>query len=210
VKPELPITITQRIGLTRPDGVKMTGLPNLQAGAKGMAYTDEIPVDLFGNQLANRPLGVDPEGIVVAPDGTFWMVEAFRVKALLTVGETVPLTRDLSRDYRMVGIPDGLGMYKDEQGNVHLFVNHELRNTVASQPFVDSPSVKGAFISHYLLAGDNASVLSGDLAFTRVAVWDGAAWGERHPAGVSSLPATDQQAVGRTEQRVTSDEQPDS
>ena len=74
--------ITQRIGLTQPDGVKMTGLPNLQAGAQGTAYTDEVPVDLFGNQLANRPLGIDPEGIVVAPDGTFWMVEEYRVSIL--------------------------------------------------------------------------------------------------------------------------------
>ena len=39
--------------------------------------------------------------------------------------------------------------------------------------------MKGAFISHYLLAGDNASVLSGDQAFTRVAVWDGATWVNR-------------------------------
>lgn len=29
------------------------------------------------------------------------------------------------------------------------------------------------------LAGDSASVLSGDLAFTRVAVWDGATWVDR-------------------------------
>ena len=74
--------MTQRIGLTQPDGVKMTGLPNLQAGAQGTAYTDEVPVDLFGDQLANRPLGIDPEGIVVAPDGTFWMVEEYRVSIL--------------------------------------------------------------------------------------------------------------------------------
>ncbi|MGQ9491288.1 MAG: choice-of-anchor I domain-containing protein [Anaerolineae bacterium] len=76
------ISITQRIGLTQPDGVKMTGLPNLQAAAQGMAYTDEVPVDLFGNQLANRPLGIDPEGIVVAPDGSFWLVEEYRVSIL--------------------------------------------------------------------------------------------------------------------------------
>ncbi|MCU0501678.1 MAG: esterase-like activity of phytase family protein, partial [Anaerolineae bacterium] len=75
-------TITQRIGLVEPNGVKMTGLPNLQAGAQGTAYTDEVPVDLFGNQLANRPLGIDPEGVVVAPDGTFWMVEEYRVSIL--------------------------------------------------------------------------------------------------------------------------------
>jgi len=76
------ISITQRIGLTQPDGVKMTGLPNLQAGAQGTAYTDEVPVDLFGNQLANRPLGIDPEGIVVAPDGSFWMVDEYRPSIL--------------------------------------------------------------------------------------------------------------------------------
>jgi hypothetical protein len=75
-------SITQRIGLTQPDGVKMTGLPNLQAGAQGTAYTDEAPIDLFGNQLANRPLGIDPEGIVVAPDGSFWMVDEYRVSIL--------------------------------------------------------------------------------------------------------------------------------
>ncbi len=75
-------TITQRIGLTQPDGVKMTGLPNLQAGAQGTAYTDEVPIDLFGNQLANRAWGIDPEGVVVAPDGTFWMVEEYRPSIL--------------------------------------------------------------------------------------------------------------------------------
>jgi hypothetical protein len=74
--------ITERIGLTQPDGVKMTGLPNLQAGAQGTVHTDEVPIDLFGNQLANRPLGIDPEGIVVAPDGTFWMVEEYRPSIL--------------------------------------------------------------------------------------------------------------------------------
>ena len=79
----------------------------------------------------------------------------------------------------MVGIPDGLGMYKDEMGTVHLFLNHELRNTAVAEPVAGGPAVKGAFISHYLLAGDNASVLSGDQAFTQVAVWDGAAWVNR-------------------------------
>ncbi len=75
-------TLTQRIGLTQPDGVKMTGLPNLQAGVQGTAYTDEVPIDLFGNQLANRSWGIDPEGIVVVPDGAFWMVEEYRPSIL--------------------------------------------------------------------------------------------------------------------------------
>lgn len=71
-------TITERIGLTLPGGAPLSGLPNLQAGAQGTAYTDEIPVDLFGNQLANRPFGADLEAMVVAPDGAFWMVDEYR------------------------------------------------------------------------------------------------------------------------------------
>lgn len=72
------ISITERIGLTRPDGTPLTGLPNLQATPNGTAYSDEVPVDLFGNRLPNDPLGADVEGVVVAADGTFWMVDEYR------------------------------------------------------------------------------------------------------------------------------------
>lgn len=72
------ISLTERIGLTRPNGQPLTGLPNLQSGAAGTAYTDEVAVDLFGNRLANDPLGSDFEGIAVAGDGTFWLVDEYR------------------------------------------------------------------------------------------------------------------------------------
>ncbi|MTJ08366.1 choice-of-anchor I family protein [Anabaena sp. UHCC 0204] len=73
------ITITQRTGLFRPDGTTpLTGLPNLQAGAGGTAYTDELGVDLAGNILHNDPFGADLEGIVVAPNGDYWMVDEYR------------------------------------------------------------------------------------------------------------------------------------
>lgn len=71
------ITITEQIGLKRTDGTPLTGLPNLQ-GTAGTAYSDEVPVDLFGNPLANDNLGGDFEGIVVAADGSFWMVDEYR------------------------------------------------------------------------------------------------------------------------------------
>ncbi len=71
-------SITQRISLTLPGGAPLSGLPNLQAGVQGLAYTDEVPIDLFGNQLANRALGADLEGVVVAGDGSFWMVDEYR------------------------------------------------------------------------------------------------------------------------------------
>ncbi|MBE9056596.1 choice-of-anchor I family protein, partial [Sphaerospermopsis sp. LEGE 08334] len=73
------ITITKRTGLFREDGTTpLTGLPNLQAGAGGTAYTDEIGVNLDGQILQNDPFGADLEGIVVAPNGDFWMVDEYR------------------------------------------------------------------------------------------------------------------------------------
>jgi hypothetical protein len=72
-------TILDRVKLTRADGVTpISGLPNLQAGAQGMAYTDELPIDLNGNDLNNDPFGADLEGISVDASGTWWMVDEYR------------------------------------------------------------------------------------------------------------------------------------
>jgi hypothetical protein len=73
------ISITKRTGLFGADGkTALTGLPNLQASANGLAYTDEIGVDLDGKVLANDSLGADVEGIVVAPNGDYWLVDEYR------------------------------------------------------------------------------------------------------------------------------------
>jgi hypothetical protein len=73
------ISITDRIKLFREDGTTpLTGLPNLQPGEQGTAYTDEFGVDALGNAVANDPFGADLEGIVVAPNGDFWMVDEYR------------------------------------------------------------------------------------------------------------------------------------
>ncbi|MTJ21741.1 DUF4114 domain-containing protein [Dolichospermum sp. UHCC 0352] len=73
------ITITKRTGLFREDGkTPLTGLPNVQAGAAGTAYTDEIGVDLNGQILPNDTLGADVEGIVIAKNGDYWLVDEYR------------------------------------------------------------------------------------------------------------------------------------
>lgn len=73
------IAITDQISLFREDGeTPITGLPNLQAGEAGSAYTDEVSVDLEGNVLENDPFGADFESVVVAGDGTYWLSDEYR------------------------------------------------------------------------------------------------------------------------------------
>ncbi len=66
------LDIVDRIGLKRQDGTPLTGLPNLPE------LDPDSPVDEDGNLLEFDPLGIDAEGVVVAPDGTFWLVDEYR------------------------------------------------------------------------------------------------------------------------------------
>jgi hypothetical protein len=75
------VEITQQIELKRADGSPLTGLPNTRIpnGTGNTPYNDEVPVDLFGNEITPLdPLGADLEGIVVAADGTFWLPDEYR------------------------------------------------------------------------------------------------------------------------------------
>lgn len=75
------VTITERISIKQGDGTPIKGLPNINIadGTGSTPYNDETPVDLNNNVIS--PLdtfGADLEGIVVAEDGTFWLVDEYR------------------------------------------------------------------------------------------------------------------------------------
>src|SRR5881296_1628077 len=101
-----------------------------------------------------------PYVIPVGPDYT--------IVPLLSAGDRVPHASDPTREYQTVGIPDGMGAYKDSSsGHVYLFVNHELRNNNTSQALMGGPLERGAIISKFTLALDG-SVLAGERAYDRV------------------------------------------
>lgn len=102
---------------------------------------------------------VKPYVVSVSPE--------YVVQPLLTVGDQVPNTSDPQHTYQMVGIPDGLGAYKTESGETVLFMNHELGNTVLSQPNVGGATNRGAFISRFIL-DRQAKVVSGEMAYDTV------------------------------------------
>jgi hypothetical protein len=70
---------------------------------------------------------------------------------LLSAGDTVPLIGDPSKQYRMVGIPDGLGVYRTGPGTSTLYMNHELTSGTESEPVVGGPKNRGAIVSKWIL-----------------------------------------------------------
>ncbi len=54
-------------------GVKLTGLPN----PAGQGATGETAFDVAGAMLAPSADGLDPEGLALAPDGTFWVSDEY-------------------------------------------------------------------------------------------------------------------------------------
>ena len=91
-----------------------------------------------------------------------------RVTPILTAGESVPRTSNPVQKFRLVGIPDGMGLFRDAKNQIHLMVNHELKKTEATQPIADSPLLQGAFVSELLIRQTPIDVISGDLAATTI------------------------------------------
>jgi len=89
------------------------------------------------------------------------------IQPLLSVNDEVPNTSDPTKKYQMIGIPDGLGAYKGSAGTTVLFMNHELGNTVQSQPNVGGVLQRGAFVSRFLLDKKGA-VISGERAYDKI------------------------------------------
>jgi hypothetical protein len=63
------LVVEKIVPLSRPDGRPITGLPPKAGG--------EVPVNLKGTQLPYDPFGMDPEGIALNADGTFWIGEEY-------------------------------------------------------------------------------------------------------------------------------------
>ena len=72
--------LREQIRLRDSDGSRLTGLPNITVtgGNANTAHNDEVPINLFGQVLPLDPRGGDYEGVVVAPDGTFWVPDEYR------------------------------------------------------------------------------------------------------------------------------------
>ena len=83
----------------------------------------------------------------------------YEVTPLFSVGDQVPLLGGAAgQQYRMVGIPDGLGAHPNRDSTSTLFMNHELGYTAVSEPVVGGPKNRGAIVSQWILDADGDPV----------------------------------------------------
>jgi hypothetical protein len=92
--------------------------------------------------------------------------------ALLTTGDSVNAKPD-GTPYRMVGIPDGLGAFDNEDGTFTVLMNHELG---ATSGIVRTHGAKGAFVSKWIVDKHSLEVLHGEDLIERVFVSNGTTW----------------------------------
>lgn len=93
----------------------------------------------------------------------------YAFQPLLSAGDRVPRTSNPDEQFQMVGIPDGMGLYQAPGDSYVLYMNHELGNTVLSEPIVGQPLNRGAIVSTLTLDGEGR-VTTADRAYATV--WD--------------------------------------
>lgn len=98
--------------------------------------------------------------------------EGVIAKSILTVGDSVD-------GYRLVGIPDGMGAYKDKAGKLTVLLNHELP---ANRGTVRAHGATGAFVSRWSIDRHDLSVESGSDLIESVATWNAATGSYNAPA----------------------------
>jgi hypothetical protein len=92
----------------------------------------------------------------------------YTIEPLFSADDKVPLLGGApGQEYRMVGIPDGLGAHPNGDGTSTLFMNHELTSATLSEPIVGGPKNRGAYVSQWILDADGDPV-AGRRAYDRV------------------------------------------
>lgn len=91
-----------------------------------------------------------------------------KVSPLITVGESVNNKPD-GTPYRLVGIPDGMGAFGNDDGTFTLLVNHELPNNAGTPR---AHGAIGAFVSKWTIDKKKLTVLRGEDLIQQIATWN--------------------------------------
>jgi PKD repeat protein len=94
-----------------------------------------------------------------------------RTVSILTAGDTVNTKLDAATDYRMVGIPDGLGAIDGGDGTMIVTVNHEVN---AGSGIARAHGSAGAFVSAWRIDRTSLRVKTGYDLIRTIETWNAA------------------------------------
>lgn len=103
---------------------------------KTLALAAAMTLALSAAQAATGPSSSQSPYLVPTATGV-------AVTSIITVGDAA------GNGYKMVGLPDGLGAYDNNDGTFTVTMNHELGNTVGA---VRAHGSMGAFVSKWVTA----------------------------------------------------------
>ena len=146
--------------------VVLAGLGLLQGCAQDI-QANEAHVEQAAEALTTTPSYLTP----IARGVTF--------TALLSVGDSVNNKPDGVTPYRMVGIPDGLGAYDNDDGTFTVLMNHEL---TSSGGVARAHGAKGSFVSKWTIDKSSLEVLHGEDLIQTVSTYNPATSSWNAPA----------------------------
>nr|MBA2294820.1 DUF839 domain-containing protein [Actinomycetota bacterium] len=111
--------------------------------------------------------GAAAAGIAIIQPYAVGIDGGYYTQRLLSVGDTIPESSNPAKAYQMVGIPDGLGAQRRTGGRTTVFMSHELRHNVLSEPVLGEPLNRGPIVSKLKL-NRKGKVLSGERAYDTV------------------------------------------
>ncbi len=88
----------------------------------------------------------------------------WKIHTLMSVGDHFA-----KKNYRFVGIPDGLGVNKENNSKVKIYMNHEIAN---DKGVARSHGGKGAFVSQWTLDLNSLKIRSGEDLIKNVMTWN--------------------------------------
>ncbi len=88
----------------------------------------------------------------------------WKIHILMSVGD-----QSIKNHFRFVGIPDGLGVNKENNSQITIYINHEIAN---DKGIARSHGGKGAFVSKWTLDLNSLKITSGEDLIKNVMTWN--------------------------------------
>ena len=142
----------------------MFGVANLLTSslfAQSNCGNDSVKPTIYLNASVINTLGI--QGITSSKTPYLQSLKAgVYFKSLMSVPDTI-------NGYRMVGIPDGLGAYDNNDGTFTLLMNHELGS---DKGIARAHGAIGSFVSKWIIRKSDLAVLSGSDLMKQVYGWN--------------------------------------